>query len=799
MNYFLARSRALIDSGFQDVRQALRRLRARRSGMLSVIGVLGVAIGVSTTMFTLVDALLIRPVPFEKPDDLARLYMRGEHGGVRSVHPSTVLAWKRSSVFVSVETATSSAVTIETEAGPVKRRLARVTPGIFSLLGGVRLVGGRLFAPDEGLPGKEDCVLVSEEVWRTLYGASPTFIGSTISVGGSAATVIGIVPSQFRFPDFNTAIWKPYQLDSAAKKPSEDPTVYVRFKTSVPKAAALGVATTVAKESDTAYANQWAEGEPLAALDKDYARAVPLLAGGVAILFALLCANASSLLLMGFAGRRREFEVRSALGASRTRLIGQSLIEIAVACTGAVIVGIGLCWILVALARQVTPRALMVQTLHPLNVDARTLLATSIVGVVAMIIVGLLPIVIGTRVEITSSAHLSERAETETPRTRIAKRVLLAGQVAISCTLLLVAALLLRSFTNLITQDRGIDTSNILVASIIFPQDPFSTPAMRTVAAEALQIHARNLPGVQTISWSYGTPPRGGVNPVGDWTSDVQGAQPVKMMVDRFSVDDAFLTLYHLPILRGRSFESTDEPSAVLVSDSFARTLWPDGDAVGHTFLFGTYRSRVVGIVRDLHYPTLDKSQIAPQLYFRYRQVTNLAMLSLRCGECPSATLVQQKLAQADPRVNIEDVRPLEDTYEAELIRPRAAATLAATFAATALIAAGTGVFGLLSQSVARRRREFGIRAALGASPNAIRKVVWREAISATLPGMAIGALSAALVAPFLSSLLSNVSIADPLSWIAVLGVLAGSIIAASWRPTREAIRASPSSLLKEG
>jgi predicted permease len=569
----------------------------------------------------------------------------------------------------------------------------------------------------------------------------------------------------------------------------------------VPAADALRVATTVAREADPTTATQWAQSRPLSALELDtyYARAVPLLSGGVLLLFLVLCANVSSLLLAGLAARGREFATRTALGASRSRLVRQAFLESLVVGAAGVAAGTGIAWVLVSVSRVVLPQAALLHSLNPLNIDGRALGVTSIAGLVATLAAGLLPAVIGTRVDAGRSLQLAGRSSTETPRARLARGGLLVGQIALSCTLLLGATLLVRSFVKLVTADRGLDTSSILIASVMLPSTSFKSPESRASAVQALAEQARALPGVSLATWSYGTPPGGATRYSAEWRSDEPGAQPVKMAVNQFVVARDFFALYRVPILRGRPFQTSDDDSTVLVSERFARAFWPGQDPIGRTVTFNKKPLYAIGLVKDIHYPSLDRTLDAPQWYKQFRGVLNLGMLSMRCeGTCPDPVLVRQRLAAAQPGVQVESVKALDEAYFRELARPRAAASLAFAFAATALVAVAAGLFSLLSHGVARRRREFGIRMALGASPADVRRLVWHDGLAVTLIGIGIGTVAGLSLARVLASLLFDVTMTDPLSWVIVVGVLALTIAAASWHPTRAAVRAAPVVLLRE-
>jgi hypothetical protein len=293
-----------------------------------------------------------------------------------------------------------------------------------------------------------------------------------------------------------------------------------------------------------------------------------LLSGGVALLFLVLCANVGSLLLAGLTARRREISTRVALGASRWRLARQALIEGALTGAGGLAAGIALGWLLVSIARSVLPA---LHSLNPLNLDVRALVVTSAAGLIATLASGILPALVGTRVDVARSLNLSGRTGTETARARIATRILLTSQIALSCVLLIGATGLVRSFINLMTADRGINTSNILVAWVAMTDPSLRSPDARQAAARAIEDQTRALPGVTHAAWSYGTPPRGAIGLGGNWTPD--GGSRVSLQVSQSVVGAEFFDLYGIRILRGRSFEPSDAPDAILVSERLATAL----------------------------------------------------------------------------------------------------------------------------------------------------------------------------------------------------------------------------------
>jgi predicted permease len=524
-----------------------------------------------------------------------------------------------------------------------------------------------------------------------------------------------------------------------------------------------------------------------------------MLAGGVILVFLVLCANVASLLLARLTARQREFNMRSALGASRGRLIRQAFVETSVLGALGVVTGIAVAWMLVSLSRAFLPEAFLLRTLNPLNIDARALAVTSVSGVVATFAAGLLPAWIGTRTDSETALRITERSGTETRGARAITRALLVGQIALAFTLMVGATVLVRSFINLANAERGLDVDGVLVTSLSLAGPVFPDRVARETAARAIEDQVSHLPGVQHVAWSYGLPPAGGAISFGNWQSDAPGNPVVDMNVDRYRVGREFFELYGIPLLRGRTFEPSDQQGSVVIGERLARTLWPGLDPIGRTFSFQKERFQVVGLVREIHHPSLDARIDRPEFYEPFAGVGSYAMMSIRCGAtCPNAAVIRQQVLATHPAVRVVEVQALEDVYFEQLARPRAAAALGFAFAGVAVLAAAGGLFSVLSYAVGRRKREFGIRTALGASPDQIRRVVLRDGFVVAVSGVAIGSVAAWSLGRALVSLQYGVTIADPLTWTVVLAVLGFTTLLASWRPARQAMRSDPVLLLRE-
>jgi predicted permease len=782
---------------------SLRRLRARPGLTLAVVTMLGLAIGLTAATFTVADALVLTPVPFRDAERLTKVAMFDPHGGRTDVAPAVLAAWRRTPAFDAAEGAVTATSIVETGRGPIVKASARVSPGMFALLG-VQPLRGRGFDAADGRAGSDDRVVISELLWQSAFGGDPAIVGQRVSIDGARATVVGIMPAAFHFPEWNTALWMP--LDFAAPPPAfadGRPQAFVRIAPGVPLADAMREATSMAGNADAAITPAMrATPLPLArsAGDASYWRALPALAGGVVLVFVVLCANVCSLLLARLTARRHEVRLCAALGASRARLFKEVAIEHALLGVAGVIAGVAIAWLFVSLARVFLPQAFLLRTLHPVDLDPRALLVAAAAGTLATMAAGVLPAWLGTRPDASPSLTAAERTSTETRTSRAVTRSLLTAEIALACTLLVGGGLLLRSFVNLATTDSGVHADGVLLTQILLPAKAFPDRAARMTAAAALEDAMRVLPGVQRIALSYGVPPSGGARLYyDDWRSDASGGRPLNLsVVESYEAGTDFFDLYGIPILQGRAFHPDDPEDRAVVGERLAATLWPGLNPVGHTFGYGKRQFQVIGVAREIRFPSLDANRDVPEFYERLRDARGYFSMNVRCApQCPAEAVLRKAIADTVPRATVSQVAMIADAYREELARPRATAALASTFAFIAVLAAAGGLFSVLTYAVAGRRREFGIRTAIGASPRQIRGLVYRDAAMVTIGGTILGIAASAASARALAALQYGVRAWDPWSWATVLVLLALTTILACWRPARVASRVDPVELLR--
>lgn len=795
-----------------DIGRAARRLRSHPATLALSVAMLALGIGVSTAMFTVLDALMLHPVPFRDAGRLTSVALASGRMIMTASTPAQLHAWRAGAGFARVEGAQQSPVTFETPAGLVTKGGARISAGLFEMLG-VQAILGRTFLDGEGRAGSDDRILLSEEIWTTLYNRDPGVVGRRIRVSGVPTEVVGVMPAGFRFPYAVSVAWQPIDFDApppAVRRVS--PQVYARLKPGIPEVDALRLADEALRAGVTLEPEEHTAFRPIAAgmVDPYSRRAVTALSIGVGFVFLVLCANAMNLMLTRLSSRQREFGVCSALGASRARLFREALAETAIIAILAAVAGLGLASGLVALATAYLPDAFLSRTLSPVALSWRAIAATTILAAAAAAIAGLAPAWMATKIDAADSLRGTARGGTDAQSHRRLARGLLVAEVALAAALLAGAAQLARTFVNLTRADRGLNSEGVITSWVELPEFAFRDRASRIALAGALEERLRQMPGVQQVSLSAGMPPSAGGIYFGGLRSDAPGAPELRNEVNTYNVSPRFFQLFDIRFRSGRTFTEPSVPTDVILGERLARQLWPDSPALGRTLTMGgktTYT--VIGVVQEIRNALLDPRLDRAEMYFplvveREGRAQASAFgsgnvsIALRCGAaCPSLDAIAAAMRSVSAQVIVHALGPMDEAYMKELARPRAAAALGGIFAAVALLASAGGLFGVLNAAVARRRREFGIRVALGIEPARLTRLVLADAARIAGVGLAFGMAGAWLLARALESLTYGVSPADPVSWAAVVGSLTITTLLAAWRPGRQAAKINPAELLR--
>lgn len=789
-----------------DIRHGWIRLVRQPRAALGVIALVALAVGVTSAMFSIVDAFLLSPAPFREPHTLHKLGVVAPQG-TRPVSDQEVLRILRDHrVFDAVLVAGLNAVgVVEGRHGTTPRSGGWVPPGLFAELG-VRPLLGREFEPGEGVEGNSNQVLLSEQVWREQFDADPAVVGQTIGISDQPMLVVGVMPAHLRFPIRGEGIWRPYDVD----RPPTDATrtqllLFARRASTMPVADAETRAAVALREA-TGVDYRVELAVPSSGMLDPYSReSITILATGVALLFLLLCLNVTNLILARTASRQVEFGVCAAMGASRWRLLRQAFLEnVALGVVGA-IAGLALAVLLIHLAATSMPKDLAWRTLNPLDVDARAVVVTSMLGVLATLLAGLPAAWLGTRGDVNRSLQQATRGGSAHRTARFTQTTLLVGEIALAVALLAAAGLQLRSFINLATADRGLDTSRVLSTRVTLPEKQFPGAASRYAVFSELESRLASLPGVARTSLAPGLPPDGGsIHFSYKVTTDVAAATPVEIpFMFGYRVPAGLFDTLGLRIVSGRDFLDDDGADAAIISRRLAQAVFGDTEPVGHRMTFSTVTHTIVGVAEEVRNTLSDPREDYPELYTHrsraLRTAGTSAVLAIRCADpCASQASLQAVLADAQPGITVAPVAPIGDAFMAQLARPQTATTVATGFASLALFATAVGLFGIMSQSVARRRREFGIRAAVGAEPQQLRRIVLRDALRICASGLALGVGAGWALGRWLESVQYGVSFFDPVTWIAVGLIVSFVTIAACWSPARRAMRTNPVALLRE-
>jgi predicted permease len=431
------------------------------------------------------------------------------------------------------------------------------------------------------------------------------------------------------------------------------------------------------------------------------------------------------------------------------------------------------------------------------QLDTGVLMVAAGLAILATILIALVPAFISTHLDVPSSLRVLGRAGTETKGARLAGRTFVVAEIALACTLLVPAVLMVRSFLNLTAIDKGLDTRGLSIASVDF--DNVKVPdgnAQRPVMARASELIG-DLPGVEQVAWSVGTPGWYGGQYSG-WVSQPDTTPPVRVVAGGLAVGPDFFQIYGIRLLLGRTFEASDSTDRVVIDEEMASRLFPGASPVGRTVVHDRRRLEVIGVVSTVRRQLVERREV-PALYGKFEPGSRYATFTLKCrSRCPSEGQVRQQLLSLQPALRVSSFRTLDDFFDQFVEEPRFATNATIIFAAIALVAAAGGMFSVLSYAVARRRREFGIRAAMGASRHTIGVLVLRDLLIVGSLGLGIGAFGAWFLAKTMASQQFGVTTADPMSWAGVIGVLALCALASAWLPVQQAMRADPALLLKE-
>ena len=801
---------------FRDLRFGARMLGRNIGFSLAAIFTLALGIGANTAIFTVTNALLLRPFPYRDPQQLVSVDAKDKtkDNGITLLRYELVRDHNQS--FQSVAVWTNDNANLTGHGEPLQMPMVRVSPNFFSVLG-VQPQLGRTFTAKEGRPEGKPVVIISALLWRSRFGGDRDAIGQTILLDGTPHIIVGVLPPGVQFPFVGlTDIWTPRYFEFSLMTPQ-------RLRSGVGYLnilARLRPGTTLERsDAELAVLNQQYREQNPAAPDADPAvtmTADPLrnlvvadvrgkvliLSGAVALVLLIACANVASLLLSRALARRREIAVRAALGASRGALVRQLLTESMQLAVAAGALGAGLSW--VGTRALITWGASQLPPGVPIEIDTRVLLFTLVSALLAGIFFGTFPALQLSRLDLETSLRDEGRGTSAGQARMQMKSLLVVGQVALSLLLLIGAGLLLRSFGRLLGIDPGFDAHNVLTMNVSLPTVKYAKPAQQLAFFDEMLRRVSVLPGVRSaaisatlpLSWIRITP----VLPEG------QPSVPLaeRPFVDIEAVSPQWFQTMRVPLHAGRAFSAADNADAqkvVIVNETFARRFWGNQNPLDRHIVVGRgpAPSQVIGVAADIKNKGLAQDTQA-QLYLPFAQLPWADMNLLVRTMAPPQSLtsaVRVAISSVDPDQPVAGVQTVDDLVDSSLAQPRFTMLLLGIFSATALALSLIGIYGVLSYWVAQRRYELGIRLALGAQRADVLRIVVRQGFTLAIAGIAIGLVAALLLTRLMSSMLYKVGPLDLTTFAVAPLVFLSIALLASYLPARGATRVDPIEALR--
>jgi putative ABC transport system permease protein len=799
-----------------ELRHAFRAVFKRPTFTLVAILTLALGIGANTAIFSIIDGVILRPLPFDRPDEIVQLKERNVRGGASRVSHPNFLDWRQRAG--SFDGMSEYGCDTETVLGPSEPRFAQtcvVSSGFFHVMG----VGpwlGRVFAPEELRQNGVPAVVVSHRLWVTALGSNRDLTAITVKIFGKTARVVGVMPDGFDYPE-TAEVWLPSELEpDTGGRTAHNWTVLARLKPGIAIASAAAEMDTIGRQLKQQYGNDengiGVVTTPLkdVIVPPESKSALILLLGTVGLVLLIACANVATTLLARGEERRTEMAVRAALGAGRLRLVRQLLVESSVLGLLGATAGLLLAAWLMRILRSVS--GLAIPRHDTIGIDATVLVFTLGLALITPLVFGLVPSLQASRADLRDA--LAEGGRTAAPARAGVRTALVIGEVAIALVLLVGSALLMRSFAHVMAVDPGFDPTGVVTADMAIPLTKYQRPEQAAQFYVGLVERLRSLPGV-AVAGAASQLPLGKFDPDGalsfEGHPDIGGIGDNNYDGFKYSagykvVSAGYFESLGIHLLSGRFLKDTDaagQPPVAVVSESFVKRFIPRVDPLGVRFKYAGMDPvnpvfTIVGVVADVHFQSLTRPPV-PQVYvplpqapFRARYTTSVAVRAAdpRQQAQVSAAL-RDTLRQYDPDVPV-DISSLETMLANSVADRRVLLMLVGAFAGLALVLAATGIFSVLSQAVAQRTSEIGIRMALGADAPTVVALMLRSAMTSVVAGTAIGVAGAAAGVRVLQSFLFEVRPLDPAAFALAAAVLIGVALLAAYIPARRATHVDP-------
>jgi putative ABC transport system permease protein len=806
------KSNMLADLG-QDIRYGLRILARNPAFTAIAVIALALGIGANTAIFSVVNAILLKPLPYKNPDQLVMIWEEATHLGFPkdTPPPANFLDWRQQSTVFAGMAATSYRSFNLTGAGePERLDGRRVSANLFDLLG-VKPIIGRTFVPEEDKPGTK-VVLLNESLWQRRFGGDPSVIGRALSLNGEPYTVVGVLPQTVRLPasaKWRDQVWVPiaFSSEEASNRGAHYLEVIARMKPGITLAKAQAEMETVAARLAQQYpdvnARRGAVVRPLhEEIVGNMKSALLILLGAVAFVLLIACANVANLLLARAAVRQKEIALRLALGADRARLIEQLVVESVLLSLFGGAVGLGLAYYGLDVLKQFIPND--VAQADTIAIDGKVLLFTLAVAVITGIIFGLAPATQASHFNLNETLKEGGRDSAAGVRGKRLRSSLVIAEVATSFILLIGAGLLINSFFHLRNLDPGFRADHLLALNVDLAEVRYPDTQRRAAFFDEVKRRMQTLPGVQSVAVAANLP----FTYNGDSTNiAVQGIPdpPIDEWPDVIyrTVGPGYFSTMGIPFVRGRDFndqDTLDRTRVVVISEKTAKHYWPNEEAIGKHLKPGSTVSdtpwfTVIGVVKDVRQ---NDFIAAPkmQMYFSYRQMKDLLAnaLVVRTSVDPLslATSARNTIWAVDKDQPVANIDSMEHIVAGAVSRQRFSTLLLTIFAGLALLLAAVGIYGVMSYSVAQQTREIGVRIALGAGRGDVLKMTVKQALKLVGVGLVCGLVVAFVLTRVMASLLFGISATDPATFLSIALIQLAVALLASYIPALRATQVDP-------
>jgi putative ABC transport system permease protein len=812
-----------------DLKQSFRSLRGSLGFTITAVAALAIGIGANTAIFSVISAVLLRPLPYPDPDRVVVLLQTFESGSGRGMSPSKFNLWReRASMLQDIAGYRYSAMNLSGSDHAEQVQVGQVTAAYFRLFG-LPVAKGRAFTADEDRPEGKRVAVLSDTLWTRLFGADPNILGKTISLRGNSYEVIGVVAAGFKTEvDPPADVYLPFQVDPHSADHSEYFTAAARLRPGVTLNMVRAQLQLVVNEFRRIYPGSGIVGpkdgfsvQPMwEALVSNVRSSLLVLAGAVGFVLLIACANVASLLLVRATGRRREIAIRVAVGAGRGRIIRQLLTESVVLSAVGGILGLflGSVGIRALLAMNTGDIPRIGAHASYVAMDWRVLVFTAIVSLTTGILFGLVPAFQASRADLSVTLKESGGCSGSGMRHNKVRSLLVVSEMTLALVLLIGAGLLIRTFIALRSVNPGFESHHLLTMRMSLSDARFEkTSAVAQLVHDGVE-RIRALPGVVSVGAACCVP--------------VEGAYALRFIIvgrplngpshgggGWLNVSSGYFDALKIPILRGRAFLDSDRLGAapvVIINQTMALKYWSKGDPLNDRLIIGRGLGpefeeaprQIIGVVGDVHNRGLVSDPL-PTMYVPTAQlndgVTALLtrvepiawMIRTRGEPLSSSAAIQQELRQASGGLPVASIRSMDEVVSRSMAREDFTMLVLTAFASSALLLAAIGIYGLMAYSVEQRRQEIGIRMALGAETAKVRNMVVAQGMALALMGVAIGIAAAFGLTRILASFLFRVTTWDPATFVVVPLLLSAVALFAVWFPARRATRIDPIDALR--